>query len=674
MSSRNISSSVAGSSEKKRGRRLTQSYLPAIKSSAASLNGSLHGHGASDVRDNLALSEWACDACTFLHVGLAATYKKCAMCGTKRTTTTTTTNRTQQTAAKPQQDQQPATKKHKTACDDRDAPVVASAGGFHPTLQAAPVTNRENDPTAADKKNNDSNKENEWSCKACTFVNNVTTNRITCAMCKTRRPADVPTFVPPEKPKKSAFAALMVAAAANPRAFDKPAKATATPSALSGPPRTEAFTLDFVPETQTWTWEWQDEIDQQPAAAAAATANTTSTSNQFTASLNLRPSATSPPDAVLPRRGGGGFPPVSHLPRAPEVRIVAGEVLSTLAQGKLVSGQPNSGSHSSHLVPVVKSALQKNVRLRRPAAAARCARALARLHPFECARRLIIIAIEDSVLHPAMPVLAWMMSATSKGFPCVPALESAVADIASDLATCAYVDQMPGQLPTETTPTTINTEPQVDVASAAEHGACYRAHALLRAIDLRRRYGGMACDTAMLLGAQRKWFERFSGAWPLPPPSVTAAKYAEMSGESRGEVWLTFCETCHASSGTKVSDDAGAHASAATCSPMRNGDVPLTAVDPHCSDIDSALVESPAVRSACERFGDDPRAVLRRALWLHRGAKVEAETTDVAQNDTARKEKEARGQETRSLAPVMEAVGAAADRYAASWLQRRGLL
>ena len=48
--------------------------------------------------------------------------------------------------------------------------------------------------------------------------------------------------------------------------------------------------------------------------------------------------------------------------------------------------------------------------------AARIASELFRLSPTEILRRLPIICIEDAALHPAFPVLVWLMLADSKGF------------------------------------------------------------------------------------------------------------------------------------------------------------------------------------------------------------------------------------------------------------------
>jgi hypothetical protein len=76
-------------------------------------------------------------------------------------------------------------------------------------------------------------------------------------------------------------------------------------------------------------------------------------------------------------------------------------------------------------VSQLKSALQKNVRLCRPAAAVRVAWALVaitdgggrRVGESELLRRLPIIAIEDVLPHPHLAAVVWMMAAHAKGMP-----------------------------------------------------------------------------------------------------------------------------------------------------------------------------------------------------------------------------------------------------------------
>ncbi|CAM9503022.1 unnamed protein product, partial [Scytosiphon promiscuus] len=67
-------------------------------------------------------------------------------------------------------------------------------------------------------------------------------------------------------------------------------------------------------------------------------------------------------------------------------------------------------------VAVIKSMLQKNVRRGRAAAAVRCALELALKSWNDAIRRVLVIIVEDSLLHPAAPLLTWLMVATSKGY------------------------------------------------------------------------------------------------------------------------------------------------------------------------------------------------------------------------------------------------------------------
>lgn len=70
--------------------------------------------------------------------------------------------------------------------------------------------------------------------------------------------------------------------------------------------------------------------------------------------------------------------------------------------------------HSRLSVPVLKSILQKAIRRRRPLPAAKVAMELADKSLGELLRRLPIIVLEDSTLHPDIPLLCWLMVAHSK--------------------------------------------------------------------------------------------------------------------------------------------------------------------------------------------------------------------------------------------------------------------
>lgn len=71
-------------------------------------------------------------------------------------------------------------------------------------------------------------------------------------------------------------------------------------------------------------------------------------------------------------------------------------------------------SHSRLAIPVLKSILQKSVRRRRPIPATKVAMELADKSLDSLLRRLPIIILEDSTLHPDFSFLVWLMVANSK--------------------------------------------------------------------------------------------------------------------------------------------------------------------------------------------------------------------------------------------------------------------
>lgn len=63
---------------------------------------------------------------------------------------------------------------------------------------------------------------------------------------------------------------------------------------------------------------------------------------------------------------------------------------------------------------MLKSILQKSIRRRQPLPAVRVAMELMDKALGELLRRLPIIILEDSMLHPDLPLLVWLMVAESK--------------------------------------------------------------------------------------------------------------------------------------------------------------------------------------------------------------------------------------------------------------------
>jgi hypothetical protein len=204
-------------------------------------------------------------------------------------------------------------------------------------------------------------------------------------------------------------------------------------------------------------------------------------------------------------------------------------------------------------VPLLKSALQKNIRLGRPVESVRCAWALLRhVDPsgsgpsgaVELLRRLPIIAFEDGLPPPLLGPLAWLMVAHTAKTPlplCCMHVNLILA-ATLQLASSRYREHMTGealrdvadgaraQLPSLSDLVTLAAAPastevagagcpgvhDVDVTSAAFRGCSEEENAadarlaldVARAALLRAAYGGMSGDVAMLHKAVATWAAR----------------------------------------------------------------------------------------------------------------------------------------------------------------------
>jgi hypothetical protein len=162
----------------------------------------------------------------------------------------------------------------------------------------------------------------------------------------------------------------------------------------------------------------------------------------------------------------------------------------------------------SHL----KSLLQKNVRRRRAEAAVKCATELLLRSWQDFVRRLPVIMIEDACLHPALPLVVFIMLAGSRGY-CPPnSVLSAMLEITHELASGDWHDDLEDdgrhcdldgagsggkqQLPM---PRDFSTLPPVEGA-------------LCRSLLFRAGYGGMKGDVAMMARAALVWKSRLSVA------------------------------------------------------------------------------------------------------------------------------------------------------------------
>ncbi|CAM9483041.1 unnamed protein product [Choristocarpus tenellus] len=229
---------------------------------------------------------------------------------------------------------------------------------------------------------------------------------------------------------------------------------------------------------------------------------------------------------------------------------------------------PSAGRRLSHLsVPVLKSMIQKNVRRGLPEASVRCFLELAIKSWSDAIRRLLVIIVEDSILHPAAGLVAWLMVATSKGYTPPPSLVGAVLCIVYETTACPVRDPLMCNPAGRTSPLLDRPPPhprdllpmhnqeiknaqncKVDTTGSsrreaiedsivgngrgeqrAERGtvdpvrteSVCAAACCLRALLMRMTYGGMSCDKDLMRMGCLVWGERFGKPVEWEPGRMT---------------------------------------------------------------------------------------------------------------------------------------------------------
>ena len=234
-------------------------------------------------------------------------------------------------------------------------------------------------------------------------------------------------------------------------------------------------------------------------------------------------------------------------------------VPSDTPPGASVGGDTNQGRPPpAGPVPtaLLKSMLQKGVRRRLSGPVRRLCAALLRQSPVDCLRRVPVIMMEDSSLHPSLPVLVWLMMALSKGYEPNTALQAVVILASSELALGRCRDRPDPPLPaitpfasasasasaTTSTPLSTGGGPVSLQLSDLPQGA---PRTLVASLLLRAAYGGMAGDCSMLEGFARRWAVRlFPSAFggdtrsdylvSVRRPPLSLALGAYLSSEAEG--------------------------------------------------------------------------------------------------------------------------------------------
>eukprot|EP00040_Diaphanoeca_grandis_P019997 m.105986 g.105986 ORF g.105986 m.105986 type:complete len:539 (-) comp27694_c0_seq3:497-2113(-) len=166
-------------------------------------------------------------------------------------------------------------------------------------------------------------------------------------------------------------------------------------------------------------------------------------------------------------------------------------------QGEQSFQVDNSGPYTASSIPLLKSHLQKCVRRSQTDKAVKTAKHLLELDQCQLLRRLPLIMIEDCALHSSFPTLVWMMAASAKGFVLPRAM------IAWIFGVVAFISKSKArELPGHESPLTTPMQKIWKELKTSEF------QNLMFSLQLRRSFGGMKGDMAMLDFATKKWLER----------------------------------------------------------------------------------------------------------------------------------------------------------------------
>jgi hypothetical protein len=168
---------------------------------------------------------------------------------------------------------------------------------------------------------------------------------------------------------------------------------------------------------------------------------------------------------------------------------------------------------------LLKSMIQKGVRRRLVLKVMKLSRQLAVDNPMELLRRMMIICLEDAMLHPSLPIIAWLMVALAKGYIFHDIFSSICVLVLADFCISDYRDCYPPEATIEEMIQTIsntfasnNSQPPTPVLSADStnnnetgnlpclfeliESKSWRT--LIASLFIRASYGGMGFDRMML--------------------------------------------------------------------------------------------------------------------------------------------------------------------------------
>ena len=283
--------------------------------------------------------------------------------------------------------------------------------------------------------------------------------------------------------------------------------------------------------------------------------------------------------------------------------------------------------HSQLSISHLKSCLQKSIRRRAPLPAVRVAMELADKSWTDLIRRLPIIILEDSTLHPDFSLLVWLMIADSKGFVPSKELIVRVLQVVFEMASCPWQDSTiqesahPVDCNDRSSDSDINSITLFSLASSSSAMCPSRQHeeqsteiTVIRAMLLRAQYGGMKCDVDMLHEFSKTWLLRFNGYHVIPTiPKLTSSSTEELN-------WNDIPTIIHAK--TRQQSERlvtmSVFDSTAGIAALTTNDVCPAGIDFHCSQVVEHLLSRTHVYSClCEKLKPElpPKSDINRD-WI----------------------------------------------------------
>ena len=241
----------------------------------------------------------------------------------------------------------------------------------------------------------------------------------------------------------------------------------------------------------------------------------------------------------------------------------------------------------------------------------------------EFVRRMMIIILEDSILHPKLPFLAWLLLATSKNYIVKDdVLLNTCLQIVHEVANSNCRDPIDWDIPFDEKETNNSVLLSSDAMLSGQQNQL-----LIRSILCRQRFGGMSSDMRMLQRYSKLWIERLEGRYD-PPPAVTTftteqQRSSDHSSSSHSSstltttTWYNFIVDVHmyhvpSNASLSTSDmNQWWHV------PLVISDIPPSAIDFHCCpDILRSLRSSLSSSSSSSVVDqDEDEDDLKTSMW-----------------------------------------------------------